>query len=918
MKVTYNGGAFYCDADEHKEIMKLHKWFWDGEYWFTYNPQNALPLEVFCSPAAKKKLDSYRNDFLNKIGDSFAVDSDRDIPAPEGLNYIGYQRGGIDYADRHNNNILIADPCGLGKTIQAIGYSNLKAHAQPYESKVLTPHGWRTMGSLQVGDMLCHPVKGVQWVSAIYEQGPQVEYVVVFEDNSKVSCSLDHLWSVEVDGKHHETYSTANLINMLQDQRMLTVPCIYRPTLYSPDEINIDPYILGVIIAGRARIVGNNVLFRTDNDEQMEAIMASAMMLPGEHMIVNEHEYCLEINGPSGQLADTVASWTLVIASNSMSEKHMGYFETLPPHYRELILQGFNDHCGTPETGWSIATDFPSEFARTFITTLVKSLGGKVMGDKIYLSSSSECFLTTKQDEFDDLNDPTFAYIPDRRIVAIVRTSRDVPMRCIRVSHPDHLYVTDNYVVTHNCDYKVLIVCPATLKENWQREWTKWDVHNLSTGIVQTKVRTKTVKGETTRWTEMLYPDTNVVIINYEQLEKFDEYVKKRKWDLVIVDEAGRLGNPQTKTNKVFFGGRHVKKKDGKNVRTTFKPIKATKIIYLDGTPLTKSPIGMFSIIQSCDPTGLGANWKKFVHRYCDATKTPFGMDTSGASNLEELQYKMRERFMVRRDKREVLTQLPEKRRELVFLPSEGLTRQIENELSTARKAMFEFEKMMGLAPVENPSLIPVENLPAFMAEYEKRFEHASMEERVNMLKDKPLEIAFEEFAEARKELALAKIPMLKDRIKRALEEEQKILFFGIHTDFIEALADEVGEDFAMITGKVPPHKRQAQVDLFQNDEDCRMFYGNIRAAGVGITLTAAAWTMFGEWGWNPSDNEQAEDRTWRIGQRNACLSQYMVVADSLDARVVELNDVKSDRATKALDHKNIDPSRILSRSIQF
>ena len=106
--------------------------------------------------------------------------------------------------------------------------------------------------------------------------------------------------------------------------------------------------------------------------------------------------------------------------------------------------------------------------------------------------------------------------------------------------------------------------------------------------------------------------------------------------------------------------------------------------------------------------------------------------------------------------------------------------------------------------------------------------------DRLTHLKDQPLEIAFEEFAEARLELSLAKIPMIKERIERAMQEEDKIVFFGVHTDFIDALAKEY-DNCAVITGKVPVKKRQAQVDMFQNDPDCKYFFGNIQAAGVGI-----------------------------------------------------------------------------------
>jgi SNF2 family DNA or RNA helicase len=135
------------------------------------------------------------------------------------------------------------------------------------------------------------------------------------------------------------------------------------------------------------------------------------------------------------------------------------------------------------------------------------------------------------------------------------------------------------------------------------------------------------------------------------------------------------------------------------------------------------------------------------------------------------------------------------------------------------------------------------------------------------------------------------------------LEGGEKLLVFAYHSDVVKALAERLDNwRPAMIYGGTPLHKRQGQVDMFQDDEGCRVFIGNIHAAGVGFTMTRAHDVAFAESDWVPSIIEQCEDRACRIGQTAEKIMSYFLVANgSLDARIAQAAKLKEDNIEIAL-----------------
>lgn len=407
-------------------------------------------------------------------------------------------------------------------------------------------------------------------------------------------------------------------------------------------------------------------------------------------------------------------------------------------------------------------------------------------------------------------------------------------------------YINSNPRIT-----TVLVVCPASLKVNWTREWYKWSTRSF-----------------------------HIDVVNYEQCKKLPTF---QAWDLLVIDEAHFIKNPKAKRTQ------EVKRLASQ----------CREIIALSGTPIVNRPVELFPLLSLLDPRtwdpagrakvgkvykqvgqGEGAGYFRYALRYCAAHaehharwKACTGRGCkychwtfAGASNLEELQEKLRTSVMVRRLKADVLTELPPKRRQVVYLPFTGEDDYADIELSD------DFDDAL-----------------------------------TNVRKKVP----FDKLSRTRHEQGLAKVPQVVDFVREQLgdaaENTHKLVLFAHHKDVIAQLASELAEYGVMtLTGDTSMPDRQHAVDVFQQDPNCRIFIGSIQAAGVGLTLTAASHVILAELDWTPGNVQQAEDRCHRIGQRESVLVQHLVFEGTLDARLVELLDSKQAVITKAVDKRTI------------
>lgn len=407
---------------------------------------------------------------------------------------------------------------------------------------------------------------------------------------------------------------------------------------------------------------------------------------------------------------------------------------------------------------------------------------------------------------------------------------------------------------------KILVVCPASLRLNWAREIRKWLTRVLSIAIVDGP-----------------WPTADIVIINYDILRKHSASIHGREWDMLILDEVHYLKNPKSQRTIEVFG------KWDKDPAKTRPPIQARRKNALTGTPIVNRPIELQPIAGYLAPREFGNFWG-FAKRYADAHQNGYGWDLTGASHLDELQERLRSTIMVRRLKKDVLTELPSKRRQVIELPQNGAAGAVRAEMAAweAREArMIRLQAEVALASV-------ADDAAAYAAAVEALAAGSTA--------------AFTEMAKVRHDVAVAKIPYVVEHLQSALEENGKVVVFAHHHDVIDALAAEFGPAAVVLDGRTSMAARDAAVQRFQSDSSCKLFVGGMKAAGVGLTLTAAHHVVFAELDWVPGTISQAEDRCHRIGQHESVLVQHLVLEGSLDAVMASRIIEKQENITAALD----------------
>lgn len=401
---------------------------------------------------------------------------------------------------------------------------------------------------------------------------------------------------------------------------------------------------------------------------------------------------------------------------------------------------------------------------------------------------------------------------------------------------------------------KILVICPASLRLNWKREIEKWSIRRFSVEIA----------------TSAGVPDSDIVIVNYDILAKLSNALKATEWDLLISDESHYLKNPRAQRTQAVLGDRNT------------SPIPAKRRVFLTGTPILNRPIELFPLLQLLDPSGLGKSVTSFGKRYCAGVQSQYGWDFSGASNLDELQARLRSTVMVRRLKADVLSDLPAKRRQVIEFSVNGGAEAV---LAEQKAYAAHQDRLAQLkADVEAAKLGDNEE------DYRKAISALSA----------GYEVSFEEMASIRHEVALAKIPYIVEHVTDALDGGPVILF-AHHKDVVSALKNQF-PDAVVLTGDTPLVERQAAVDAFQNGQT-NLFIGTIKAAGVGLTLTRSAHVIFAELDWVPGNISQAEDRAHRIGQTNSVLIQHLVLEGSLDAQMAKTLIEKQEIIERAVDN---------------
>ena len=385
---------------------------------------------------------------------------------------------------------------------------------------------------------------------------------------------------------------------------------------------------------------------------------------------------------------------------------------------------------------------------------------------------------------------------------------------------------------------KILIVCPANAKINWFREINAYipeeDISIIKSG----------------HWNPKKY-----TIINYDILKNFHTITDGRKkykdhevrrelveegFELVIMDEAHMVKNPKANRTKIM------------NQVTE----KIKKRWLLTGTPIANRPMDFFNLLNICD-SPVTASWKQFAFRYCDGKKFKKRLKsgtykdiwiTDGASNLEELHD--RTKNLILRRKKEDHLDLPPK--------------------------------------IVAPYYVEIEDMNQYHKVFDEYLAWAKSEGKKLGSGRHMVELIV-----LRKYLSLEKTKLTIELAEQAVENGQKVIIFTNFTHSFDYLMNHFGGLAVGHNGKMNANSKQNSIDRFQEDDNVKVFVGNLISAGTAITLTKAETVIMNDLDFVPSNHSQAEDRAHRIGSTSTTNVYYPIAVGTIDEMMFKILEKK-------------------------
>lgn len=425
-----------------------------------------------------------------------------------------------------------------------------------------------------------------------------------------------------------------------------------------------------------------------------------------------------------------------------------------------------------------------------------------------------------------------------------------------------------------------LILCPSAMKKQWEREVLKW----------MTNVRPNVLQG-----TKPYAITGNIIIINFDILHYWLAELKIREFNTIVVDEAQKIKSNTAKRTKAF-------KKLIKSV---------DHVIALSGTPVENRPSEFYNIIHAINPT-LFPNYMEFVQEFCGAKKTRFGWDVNGATNTKRLNTILKNSIMIRRKKEDVLKDLPPKQfvKIVIEIDNRRIYQKAENEF--IQYIHDKYNRDMG-KEVEN-------ELKQFAKDNKINVSDNLTSQEIQLLKmEKIMRVQSAPILtqiETLKQLSIeGKMNQIIDWIETFLESDEKLVVFAIHKKTIEQLIKHFPKAVKITGGMTDKQKDIAQTS-FQNDPKVKLFIGNIEAAGLGLTLTAASNVAIIEYPWSPTKVSQAIDRVHRITQTKQVTVWNLVGQDTIEEKIIDILKNKSIIIEKIMDGTSYEDKSVLMELI--
>lgn len=382
-----------------------------------------------------------------------------------------------------------------------------------------------------------------------------------------------------------------------------------------------------------------------------------------------------------------------------------------------------------------------------------------------------------------------------------------------------------------------LVVCPASLILNWEEEIKKFAPH----------LKTATVYGDPLAREALIknWKSYDLLITSYDYIRRDVDAYKKQKFHLIVLDEAQYIKNPKTKAAQAV------------------KKLKGSHKLALTGTPIENSLAELWSIFDFLMPGYLYA-YGHFQRTY----ETPIVKEKN--PQIQEALKRLISPFILRRTKKEVLPELPEKVEKT--LPIEFSDEENKLYLANLMQANNEIKEKPDGEPLNKIAIL-------------------AMLTRLRQICIEP-RLVFENI-----DAPSSKMQSCLELIKTLKENRKKVLLFSSFTSAFDLLQEELAKEnisFYRLTGSAPKDKRQEMVQKFQSD-NTDLFMISLKAGGTGLNLTAAeAVIHFDPW-WNVSAQNQATDRAYRMGQKNMVQVFKLIMKNSIEEKIIQLQEKKKD-----------------------
>ena len=383
---------------------------------------------------------------------------------------------------------------------------------------------------------------------------------------------------------------------------------------------------------------------------------------------------------------------------------------------------------------------------------------------------------------------------------------------------------------------RILVVCPATAKITWEREFAKWSTMDRDIQIVY--------------GTDATICSASIIIINYDLIwrPEIKKQLLAKKFSVCMVDECHLLAGRDSKRTKAMLHS---------NLRTPILS-RCAYTWFISGTPILNRPLDMYPIFASCAPELIAPyiSYRAYTRHYCGGYYDGTKWVDKGATHMDELGKKLGQ-FMIRRLRTDVLGEIP-----------------------------------------VNYQIIPIEadgaTVKTYLAE-ELKWEKGDADYQKDLGED--------HIATVRRELGMYKLPAALQYIKHVLTTEDKLVVFAYHRDVLQMLHKSI-DNSVLLMGGMNEAKKQHSIDAFESDPECKVFFGQVTAAGVAIDLSSAHNILFVESSWVPGEIDQAADRCSGFNQKLQVSAQFMVIEDSLEEHMLRTVIDKKTNIGKIVDRK--------------